>query len=57
MLKQMRLYPAILILTWTFGTINRIVQAAGKDVFGLVCSFFPIEMVKLRPFLEAYTRS
>jgi len=35
-LKQMRLYPAILIGTWTFGTINRIVQAAGKDVFGLV---------------------
>lgn len=36
-LKQMRLYPAILIVTWTFGTINRIVQAAGKDVYGLVC--------------------
>jgi len=36
-LKQMRLYPAILIVTWTFGTINRIVQAAGKDVFGLAC--------------------
>jgi len=36
-LKQMRLYPAILIVTWSFGTLNRIIQAAGEDVYGLVC--------------------
>ena len=32
-LHRLHLYPAVLILAWLPGTVNRIVQAAGEDVF------------------------
>merc|ERR1712157_107693 len=33
----MRLYPAILVLSWFFGLINRLVEAGGSHSFELAC--------------------
>lgn len=35
--RRMGLYPAILVMAWFFGLINRLVEAGGSHSFGLTC--------------------